>query len=44
MAFKEENKMALVFRVGGGGGASYSNSYSVDLEASSDQYLEASGS
>ena len=36
--------MALVFRVNGSGGASYSNSYSVDLEASSDQYLEASGS
>ena len=36
--------MALVFRVNGNGGASYSNSYSVDLEASSDQYLEASGS
>ena len=36
--------MALVFRVNGSGGASYSNSYSVDLERSSDQYLEASGS
>ena len=33
----------LVFKVGTGA-ASYSNSYSVDLESSSDQYLEASGS
>jgi hypothetical protein len=33
----------LVFKVGTGA-ASYSNSYSVDLESSSDQYLEANGS
>ena len=33
----------IVFKVGTGA-ASYSNSYSVDLESSSDQYLEASGS